>query len=100
MRGRANEQAAREREEQKRFQLASAERRSRWRPPRDQYEAVLNEHDAPRGPPTRADEHNTFDVIAKRVVASGLPPSPSRSPATGREPVRRHEHLKLPARFE
>jgi hypothetical protein len=71
VRGRANEQAARERQEQKRFQLAWAERRPRWRPPRDQDETVLNEHDAPRRPPTRADEHNTFDVIAKRVVAAG-----------------------------
>jgi hypothetical protein len=71
VRGRANEQAAREREQQKRFQLAWAEYRSRWRPPRDQYETVLNEHDAPRLPPTRADEHNTFDEIAKRVVAAG-----------------------------
>ena len=71
VRRRANEQAAREREEHKRFQLAWAEHRSRWRPPRDQYETLLNEHDAPRRPPTRADEHNTFDVIAKRVVAAG-----------------------------
>jgi hypothetical protein len=71
VRGRANEQAALEREEHKRFQLAWAEHRSRWRPPRDQYEALLNEHEAPRRPPTRADEHNTFDVIAKRVVATG-----------------------------
>jgi hypothetical protein len=71
VRGRANEQAAREREQQKRFQLARAEHRSRWRPPRDQYETLLNEHDAPRRPPTRADEHNTFDVIAKRVIAAG-----------------------------
>ena len=71
VRRRANEQAAREREEQKRFQLAWAEHRSRWRSPRDQYETVLNEHDAPRLPPTRADQHNTFDVIAKRVVAAG-----------------------------
>jgi hypothetical protein len=71
VRGRANEPAAREREQHKRFQLAWAERRSRWRPPRDQYEALLNEHEAPRRPPTHADEHNTFDVIAKRVVAAG-----------------------------
>jgi len=71
VRGRANEQAAREREQQKRFQLAWTEHRSRWRPPRDQYETVLNEHDAPQGPPTRADEHNTFDEIAKRVAAAG-----------------------------
>ena len=71
VRGRANEQAAREREEQERFQLAWAEYESDWRPPRDQYEALLNEHEAPRRPPTRADEHNTFDVIAKRVVAAG-----------------------------
>jgi len=46
VRRRADVQAAREREQQKRFQLAWAERRSRWRPPRDQYETVLNEHDA------------------------------------------------------
>jgi len=71
VRGRADEQAALERERQQRFQLAWAEHRSRWRPPRDQYETVLNEHDAPRRPPTRADEHNTFDEIAERVVAAG-----------------------------
>ncbi|HEY8630539.1 MAG TPA: hypothetical protein VIL73_08395, partial [Gaiellaceae bacterium] len=71
MRRRANEQAALERERQQRFQLAWAEHRSRWRPPRDQSEALLNEHDAPRLPPTRADMHNTFDEIAKRVVAAG-----------------------------
>jgi hypothetical protein len=71
VRRRANEQAARERQEHKRFQLAWAEHRPRWRPPRDQYETLLNEHDAPRRPPTRADQHNTFDVIAERVVAAG-----------------------------
>ncbi len=70
VRGRANEQAAREREEQKRFQLAWAEHESHRRSPRDQYETLLNEHDAPRRPPTRADQHNTFDEIAKRVVAA------------------------------
>ena len=31
----------------------------------------MNEHDAPRLPPTRADQHNTFDEIAERVVAAG-----------------------------
>ncbi len=71
VRGRANAQAALEREQHKRFQLAWAEHRSRWRPPRDQYEALLNEHEAPRLPPTGADEHNTFDEIAERVVAAG-----------------------------
>ena len=71
VRGRANEQAAREREQQKRFQLAWAEHESHRRSPRDQYETLLNEHDAPRRPPTRADQHNTFEEIAKRVVAAG-----------------------------
>jgi hypothetical protein len=71
VRRRADAQAAREREQQKRFQAAWAEYRSRWRSPRDQYEVLLNEHEAPRRPPTRADRHNTFDVIAKRVVAAG-----------------------------
>jgi hypothetical protein len=71
VRGRADEQAALERQELHAFQLAWAEHRSAWRPPRDQYEALLNEHDAPRLPPTRADQHNTFDEIAERVVAAG-----------------------------
>jgi hypothetical protein len=71
VRGRADEQGALEREQLRAFQLAWAEHRSRWRPPRDQYEALLNEHDAPRLPPTRADQHNTFDKIAERVVAAG-----------------------------
>jgi hypothetical protein len=71
VRGRADEQAALERQELHAFQLAWAEYRSRWRPPHDQYEALLNEHDAPRLPPTRADQHNTFDEIAERVVAAG-----------------------------
>jgi hypothetical protein len=54
-----------------RFQLAWAEYESRRRPPRDQYEALLNENDAPRRPPTRADLHSQHDETAKRVVAAG-----------------------------
>jgi hypothetical protein len=71
VRGRADEQAALERQEPHAFQLAWAEHRSRWRPPRDQYEALLNEHDAARLPLTRADLHSQLDEIAKRVVAAG-----------------------------
>lgn len=71
VRRRADEQAALEREQQKRFQLAWAEYESHWRPPRDQYEALLNEHDAPRRPPTRADLHSQHDETAKLVVAAG-----------------------------
>jgi hypothetical protein len=67
VRRRADAQAAREREEHKRFQAAWAEYESHRRPPRDQYEALLNEHEAPRRPPTSADRHNPFDEIAKRV---------------------------------
>jgi IS30 family transposase len=77
VRGRANEQAAREREQQKRFQVAWAEQRSRWRPPREQYETLLNEHDAPRLPPTRADQHNTFDDLA--AVATTLNGRPRKT---------------------
>ena len=71
VRRRADEQAAVERERQERFQLDWAEYESRWRPPRDQYEALLNEHDAPWRPPTRAELHSQLDEIAKRVVAAG-----------------------------
>jgi len=80
VRGRADEQAALEREQLHAFQLTWAKHRSRWRPPRDQYEALLNEHDAPRLPPTRADQHNTFDEIAERVVAAGGAPRPCSTP--------------------
>ncbi|HMI98513.1 MAG TPA: hypothetical protein VK488_01635 [Gaiellaceae bacterium] len=47
-----------------------AERTSRRRRPRSEYEAWLDEHDA-REPLTRADRHSQSDEKAARVVADG-----------------------------
>jgi len=70
LRRKAKEQATAEREQARRARAVVAERTSRRRRPRSEYEAWLDEHDA-REPLTRADRHSQSDEKAARVVADG-----------------------------
>jgi hypothetical protein len=72
VRRKAKEQAKRERKQARDTKAASRESASRRRrPPRNDYEAWLDEHDAPVEPLTRADLHSQNDDIAASVVAEG-----------------------------
>jgi hypothetical protein len=64
-------QASLERKQARRAKAASREFASRRRPPRNSFEAWLDEHDAPVEPLTRADLHSQNDDIAASVVAEG-----------------------------
>ena len=72
VRRKAKEQAARERKQARDTQAVVRESASRRRrPPRNDYEAWLDEHDAPVEPLTRADLHSQNDDVAASVVAEG-----------------------------
>ncbi len=71
VRRKAAEQAKRERTQAHYTKAASREFASPRRPPRNSYEAWLDEHDAPVEPLTRADRHSQNDDIAASVVAEG-----------------------------
>jgi hypothetical protein len=70
VRRKAREQAARECEHAQRASATLAERTSRRRRPRSDFEAWLDERDA-RRPLTRAELYSENDEIAARVVAAG-----------------------------
>ena len=70
VRSKAKEQAARERKDAGRVRAVGAERATRRRRPRSDYEAWLDEQDE-RPPLTRADLHSQHDETAARVVAAG-----------------------------
>jgi hypothetical protein len=70
VRGKAKEQAARERKQARRARAAAGERPSRRGRVRGDHEAWLDERDA-RLPPTRAELHSRSDEIAARAVAAG-----------------------------
>jgi len=70
VRRKAKEQATAEREQARRARAAVAERTSRRRRPRSDYEAWLDARDA-RLPLTQADLHSQSDEKAARVVAGG-----------------------------
>jgi hypothetical protein len=71
VRRKATEQTAAERAQARQFRAAFAEWTSRRRPARSNYEAWLDERDAPRLPPTRADLHSQHDQTAAAVVSRG-----------------------------
>ena len=71
VRRKAAEQAKRERKQARYTKAASREFASRRRPPRNSFEAWLDEHDAPVEPLTRAELHSQNDDIAAAVVAEG-----------------------------
>jgi len=72
VRRKAAEQAKRERTQARDTKAASREFASRRRcAPRNDYEAWLDEHDAPLEPLTRADRHSQNDDVAASVVAEG-----------------------------
>ncbi len=71
IRRKAAEQAAREREQERGFRADWAEYGSRRSLAYTEEDAWRDERNAPRRPETRADLHNTNDVIAARVVGAG-----------------------------
>lgn len=72
VRRKAAEQAKHERKQARDTKAASREAASRRRrPPRNDFEAWLDEHDAPVEPLTRADLHSQNDETAAAVVAEG-----------------------------
>src|SRR6266511_2937636 len=71
IRRKAAEQAAREREQERGFRADWAEYWSRRSLAYTEEDAWRDERNAPRRPETRADLHNTNDVIAARVVGAG-----------------------------
>jgi hypothetical protein len=72
VRSKAAEQDKRERKQARDTKAASSEAASRrGRPPRNDYEAWLDERDAPIEPLARADLHSQNDDIAASVVAEG-----------------------------
>jgi len=71
IRRKAAEQAAREGEQERRFRADWAEYWSRRPVAATEEDAWRDERNAPLRPETRADRHNTNDVIAARVVGGG-----------------------------
>jgi hypothetical protein len=71
VRRKADEQAAAEAEQARRYRADLASWNSRGRASGSGLAAWLDERDAPRLPPTRADRHSTYDKEAERTVTAG-----------------------------
>ena len=71
VRRKADEQAAAEAEQSRHYRVNLASWNSRGRTSGSGYPAWLDERDAPRLPPTRADRHSTYDKEAERTVSAG-----------------------------
>lgn len=71
VRRKAEEQAAAERDEARRYRAQFVAWRSGRRARSSGYAAWLDERDAPRLPPTRADRHSTYDKEAEGAVTAG-----------------------------
>jgi hypothetical protein len=71
LRRKADEQAAAEAEQARRYRVDLASWNSRGRASGSGYAAWLDEKDAPRPPTTRADRHSTYDKEAERTVSAG-----------------------------
>jgi hypothetical protein len=71
VRRKAEEQSAAEAEQERRYRAHFAAWTSGRRARGSGYPAWLDERDAPRAPPARADRHSTYDKEAERTVIAG-----------------------------